>query len=135
MGRQKNYSLKNLKFQLSTFVLQNIEQLMILFNDIYELLLRNFTVTVFIQPGEQFVSLGCVGRSPNHFIHGVDGPEIELQQSLNLHDGSNNNEKASNLHLKCKDLNIISKQPFIQVFIYEIYGINLQIKLLMFLNR
>ena len=89
---------------------------MILFDDIYELLLRYFTVTVFIQPGEQFVSLGCVGRSPDHFIHGVDGPEIEFPQSLNLRDGSNNNEKASNVYLKCKDLDINSKQPFIHVF-------------------
>ena len=49
---------------------------MVFFNNIYELLLRYFTITVFIQSAEQFFSLGCVSGGPHHLIHSMDGPEI-----------------------------------------------------------
>ena len=50
--------------------LQNIEQVVILFDDRDELLLRDRPIRVEVKPVEQLLCLGLVGFGPDHLVHG-----------------------------------------------------------------
>ena len=58
--------------------LQNIEQVVILFDDGDELLLRDGPIRVQVKPVEELLRLGLVGLRPDHLVHSEDCPDINF---------------------------------------------------------